>query len=81
MSNDNFRSIESTPNDSLSKQKSKVWLFCEKTEDEAGTRARCKICGMVICFSRLCSCVHEKTKEFASVVRDENASTVKGCRN
>ncbi|KAL4002456.1 BED zinc finger family protein [Acanthocheilonema viteae] len=43
-----LRHEEETAIDPLAKAKSKVWLFCEKFDDDGESKAKCRICGMVM---------------------------------
>ncbi|EJW76763.1 BED zinc finger family protein, partial [Wuchereria bancrofti] len=41
-----LRHEEETADDPLAKAKSKVWLFCEKFDEDGESKAKCRICGM-----------------------------------
>ncbi|VDM99418.1 unnamed protein product [Thelazia callipaeda] len=43
-----LRHEEETIDDPLARAKSKVWLFCEKIEEDGESKAKCRICGMVM---------------------------------
>ncbi|VIO90329.1 BED zinc finger family protein [Brugia malayi] len=43
-----LRHEEETADDPLAKAKSKVWLFCEKFDEDGESKAKCRICGMVM---------------------------------
>uniref|UniRef100_A0A0R3RQ31 BED-type domain-containing protein n=1 Tax=Elaeophora elaphi TaxID=1147741 RepID=A0A0R3RQ31_9BILA len=43
-----LRHEEEAADDPLAKAKSKVWLFCEKFDEDGESKAKCRICGMVM---------------------------------
>ncbi|OZC06063.1 BED zinc finger [Onchocerca flexuosa] len=43
-----LRHEEEAADDPLARAKSKVWLFCEKFDEDGESKAKCRICGMVM---------------------------------